>query len=102
MRVENALRNWPRQSPIVAIGNAQPSSRCATWKLPTVGNVFIRLPSGNLLLMGSRQRIENKIGDAGKPVYMWKGRRVMHLNGATHEFVLYDSSKYNERVSKCG
>jgi hypothetical protein len=97
MRVENALRNWPRQSPIVSIENAQPSSRRATWKLPTVGNVFVRLPSGNLLLMGSRQVIENKIGDAGKPVYLWNGRRVMHLNGAQHEFVLYDSSKYNAR-----
>jgi hypothetical protein len=47
--------------------------------------------------MGSRQVIENKIGDAGKPIYLWNGRRVMHLNGAQHEFVLYDSSKYNAR-----
>jgi hypothetical protein len=28
---------------------------------------------------------------------LWNGRRVMHLNGAQHEFVLYDSSKYNAR-----
>ena len=95
MNTTHAVRGWATQSPCVAIEAAQPSDKRSKWNFPTVGNVFVRLPSGNLLLLAERQAITNQIGDAGKPIYLWNGHRCMHLNGATHEFVLYNSSKYN-------